>query len=113
MKGIAEEMRGCWNLDRQKEMGAFPLDGPDGDPAEHGTFGNLFSTEENGAPRPRLLGPGSAPPAVRFCLGPGSGAAPRAPPTAPPASVWDSRIEEVMGREETGSSSAPLDGWSH
>ena len=61
-------------------------------------------------PRPRPL-----PPPVRFCPGPGSGAATRAapasPPASPPAAGWGPRIEEVVKREEIGALSAPLEGW--
>ena len=92
-------------------MGRSLLDGPDGDPAEHGAFGNWSSSEENGDPRPRAPRTSPAPSPVRFCLGPGSGAAPQAAPASLPASGWDSRIEEVMEREKVGSLPASLDGW--
>ena len=111
VKGIAAEMRACWNLDPQGVAGASPLDGPDGDPTQHGTFGNWSSSDENVGcclPAPKAS---PTPSPVRFCLGPGSGAAPLAAPASPPACGWDSRIEEVMKREEIGSLPAALEGW--
>ena len=39
-KGIAEEMKACWNLDRQEVIAASPAEGPAGASTEHGAFGD-------------------------------------------------------------------------
>ena len=109
--GVAEEMRASWTLEPLVVAGASPVDGPDGDPAWGDLLSNLSSSDDNTGCR---LAASAAPPApspFRFGPGPGSGAAPQAARVQPPASGWDSRIEEVMRIEETGSASAPVDGW--
>ena len=88
------------------------MDGPDGDPANHDTFGDWSPSEENGDFRPRAPRDSARPSPVRFCPGPGSGAAPQTAPASPPASGWDSCIGEVMKRVEVGSLSDPLEVWS-
>ena len=113
MEGIAGEMRACWLLGRQEVIGASPLGGPDGEPAVRDTFGGWSSPEENGVPRPRAPSASPAPSSVRFYPRHGAGAAPQASPTTPPDSGWNSRIAEVMGKGEVGSSAAPLEGWFH
>ena len=110
-KRIAEEMRACWDLDPQVVADASPVGRPDGDPTEHDISGNWASSDENAGSRPAAPTASPAPHPVRSCPGPGSGAVPQAASAIPPASGWDSRIEEVMKKEEIGFS-APLEGWS-
>ena len=111
VKGIAKEMRACWNLDPQGVAEASPLDGPGGNPADHGTCENWSAPDENADSRLPAPKASPAPSPARSCPGPGSRVAPRAVPPSPPASGWDSRIEEVRKKEEIGSLSAPLEGW--
>ena len=98
-------------MDRQEVIATSPVDGPAGASTEHGTFGNWSSSEGNGAPRSRApKAPASSSP-VQYSPGPGCGPAPQAPSSSPPAAGWDSRIAEVMEKEEKGSLADPL-GWS-
>ena len=111
VKGIAGEMRASCTLEPPVVAGASPVDGPDGDPAEHDLFGNRSSSDENAASRPAAPAAPPTPSPVRFGPRPGSGAAPQAASAPPPASGWDARIEEVVRIEEMGSLSALLEGW--
>ena len=111
VKGIAEQMRPCRNLDRQEVFGASPREGAVGESTGHGAFGNWSSSEENGAPRSREPRAPAPPSPVRFCLRPGCSPARQAPTASPPAAGWNSRIAEVLGIEEMGSLKDPLEGW--
>ena len=102
-------MRACWTLDPPAVAGASPVDGPGGDPAGRDLLGNWASSDETEGSRPAASAAPPTPSPVRFGPGPASGIAPQAARVPPPASGWDSRIEEVMGIEETGSLYAPLD----
>ena len=104
-------MRACWNLEPLVAAGESPMDGPDGDPAEHDLFGNWSSSDEHAGPRPAASMAPPTPSPVRFVPGPGFGAAPQAARAPHPASGWDSRIDGVMRIEEMGSLSSPLEGW--
>ena len=89
-------MRACWLLEPQVAAGASPVDGPDGDPAEHELFGDLSSSDANAVSRPAASAAPPAPAPVRSGPGPGSGTAPQAARAPPPVIGWDSRIEEVI-----------------
>ena len=104
-------MRACWNLEPLVAAGESPMDGPDGDPAEHDLFGNWSSSDGNAGSR---LAASAAPPTpspVRFGPGPRSGTAPQTARVPPHASGWESRVARVVGIDETGCSSALLDAW--
>ena len=113
MKRIAEEIKACWNLGRQEVMAVSPKEGPAAASKEHGTFGNLSSSEANGAPRSRAPKAPAPPSPAQFSPGPGFGDTPQAPSSTTPAAGWGPRITEVLGNEECGSLTDPLEGWPH
>ena len=84
-KRTAEEMKACWQMDRQDVMEVSPTEGPVGNAKEHGTFGNWSSSEENTGYRPGAPSAAAAPSHVRFCSVPGSGAVTQAASAAPSA----------------------------
>ena len=70
-KGIAEEMKARWNLDRQEVIGASPVEGPAGALTEHGAFGNWSSSDETGVPRSRATKAPAPPPPCQVLSGAG------------------------------------------
>ena len=111
VKRIAEETKACWALGRQEVLAVSLTEVPAGASTDHGTFGSWSSSGGNGAPRSRAPKDLASSSPVQCSPGPGRGSAPQAPSSSPPAAGWDSSITEVMGNEERGSPTDPLEGW--
>ena len=109
---FAEAMRARRAMDPSDLINAFPVDGPDVDPPPPDFFGRWISSDGNraspqaGTPAPPTPSP------VRFgpASSPQSNIAPE--PTPSPVGGVDSRVNGVLKRDESGSSSAPLGGCS-
>ena len=111
-KRVAEAMRACRAMAPPDLINVSPVDGSDGAPPPRDLFGRQLSSDENPAsPHAETPDPPTPSP-VR--LGPDSLAQPNTvpEPTPPPVEGGDSRVNDVLKREELGSLSVLLDGWS-
>ena len=108
---VAEEMKACWNLEREEGIPASPTEGPTGAVQEHGTIGNWSYPDENGANRSCAPKAPAASSPVQYFPGAGNYSSSPDPTSTTPAAGWDARITEVMDREEGASLTNPLEGW--
>ena len=69
VKGIAEDVRACWNLGPQAGADASPSDGPDGGPTGHDILGNWSAMDENAGSRPVAPSASPAPSLPAFVRG--------------------------------------------